>query len=73
LSQGPALRAVHVCATELDSASAGIAQAGARALVIDSDNLFIDKRQHIVALTMKRAIATIFFERDSVVDGGLMS
>ena len=58
---------------ELDTAFDGIAQAKADALVIGSDNLFIDKRKHIVALTLKYRLPTMFFERDSVVDGGLMS
>jgi putative ABC transport system substrate-binding protein len=58
---------------ELDQAFAGVAGAKAGALIVGSDNLFIDRRKQIVALTMKYAIPTIFFERDSVVDGGLMS
>jgi putative ABC transport system substrate-binding protein len=58
---------------ELEAAFAGIVAAEAGALIVGSDNLFIDRRKQIVALTIKHAIATIFFERDSVVDGGLMS
>jgi putative ABC transport system substrate-binding protein len=58
---------------ELDAAFASITQARADALIIGSDNLFIGRRKQIVALTIRHAIPTIFFERDSVVDGGLMS
>jgi putative ABC transport system substrate-binding protein len=58
---------------ELEAAFAGIVAAEAGALIVGSDNLFIDRRKQIVALTIKHAIPTIFFERDSVVDGGLMS
>ena len=58
---------------ELDTAFAAAAQNKVDALIIGSDNLFIDRRKHIVALTIRHAIPTIFFERDSVVDGGLMS
>ena len=59
--------------SELDTAFAALSRAGAMALIIGSDNLFIDRRKHIVALTLKHSLPTIFFERDSVVDGGLMS
>jgi putative ABC transport system substrate-binding protein len=58
---------------ELDQAFAGVAAAKAGALIVGSDNLFIDRRKQIVGLTMKHVIPTMFFERDSVVDGGLMS
>ena len=58
---------------ELDTAFATVIQAGADALIIGSDNLFIDRRKHIVALTIRHAFPTMFFERDSVVDGGLMT
>jgi putative ABC transport system substrate-binding protein len=58
---------------ELDGAFEALAQAPADALIIGSDNLFIDRRKHIVELTMRHAIPAIFFERGSVVDGGLMT
>jgi putative ABC transport system substrate-binding protein len=58
---------------ELDTAFADIAQSGAGVLIEGSDPLFIDQRKHIVALTIKNKIPTMFFERDSVVDGGLMT
>jgi len=58
---------------ELDSAFAAIAQSGAAVLVEGSDPLFIDRRKHIVALTISNKIPTIFFDREAVADGGLMS
>jgi putative ABC transport system substrate-binding protein len=58
---------------ELEPAFAAIANARADALIIGSDNLFIGRRKQIVALTMRYRIPTMFFERDSVVDGGLMT
>ena len=42
-------------------------------LIEGSDPLFIDRRKHIVALTISNKIPTIFLERDFVVDGGLMT
>jgi putative ABC transport system substrate-binding protein len=58
---------------ELDAAFATIAQSGAAALIEGSDPFFIDQRKRIVALTIANKLPTIFFERDSVVDGGLMT
>jgi putative ABC transport system substrate-binding protein len=58
---------------ELDAAFAAIAQAGVTALVEGNDTLFLDRRKQIVALTISHRIPTIFFERESVADGGLMS
>ncbi len=58
---------------ELDAAFAAIAQSGAAALIEGSDPLFIDRRQAIVDETIRHKIPTIFFERDSVVAGGLMT
>jgi putative ABC transport system substrate-binding protein len=58
---------------ELDNAFASLAEARADALIIGSDNLFIGQRKHIVELTMRHAIPAMFFERASVVDGGLMT
>jgi putative ABC transport system substrate-binding protein len=58
---------------ELNAAFAAIAQSGAAVLIEGNDSVFIDQRKHIVALTISNKIPTMFFERDSVVDGGLMS
>lgn len=58
---------------DLETTFAALAASRPGALIIGSDNLFIDRRKQIVALTLQHAIPTMFFERDSVVDGGLMS
>ena len=58
---------------ELDAAFAAIARSGATALIEGSDPLFIDQRKEIVARTISHKIPTIFFERDSVVVGGLLT
>lgn len=58
---------------ELDEAFAAIAKSAAAVLVEGSDPYFLDRRKRIVALTIANKIPTIFFERASVVDGGLMT
>lgn len=60
-------------ASEIDAGFATLAQSGITALVEGSDPFFIDSRAHIVAMTIRYKIPTIFFERDSVVAGGLMT
>jgi putative ABC transport system substrate-binding protein len=57
----------------LDAAFAAMSRAGAAAVIEGSDALFIGQRKHIIALAESYKLPTIFFERDSVVDGGLMS
>jgi putative tryptophan/tyrosine transport system substrate-binding protein len=58
---------------DLATAIAGVAQSGAGVLIEGADPLFLDQRQHIVTLTNNLKIPTIFYERESVVAGGLMS
>jgi ABC-type uncharacterized transport system substrate-binding protein len=58
---------------ELEAAFTAIAKSGAAVLVEGSDPFFLDRRKRIVALTIRNKIPTMFFERDSVVDGGLMT
>jgi putative ABC transport system substrate-binding protein len=69
--------ALHIASAstvgELDKAFAELTQAGTAALVEGNDPLFIDQRKHIVALTVANKIPTIFFEENSVADGGLMT
>lgn len=69
--------AVHIARAssdnELDAALDDIAKSRAAALIEASDPLFIGARKHIVALTISHKIPAIFFERDSVVDGGLVT
>jgi putative ABC transport system substrate-binding protein len=58
---------------ELEAAFATLARDRVDAIVEGSDPLFIDQRKHIVALTISNKIPTMFFEYDSVTDGGLMT
>src|SRR6516165_9081072 len=58
---------------ELDEAFAALAQAGTDVLVEGNDTLLLDRRKQIVAQTISHRIPTIFFERESVMEGGLMS
>ena len=58
---------------ELDETFAAMTQAGIAVLVEGNDTLFLDRRKQIVALTISHRIPTIFFERELVTDGGLMS
>ena len=59
--------------SELDAVFAAIAPSGASALMIANDQLFIGRRERIVALALRHGIPTSFAERESVVAGGLMS
>lgn len=71
---GLALNVVKVSSEgELEPVFRTLAQSGASVLIEGSDPLFLDLRKRIVELTIRNRIPTIFFERDSVVDGGLMS
>jgi putative ABC transport system substrate-binding protein len=58
---------------ELDAAFAAMMHAGAAAVIEGSDPVFIGAGQHIVALTMKYKLPTIFFEDEPVRGGGLLS
>jgi putative ABC transport system substrate-binding protein len=58
---------------EFDAALTTVTQSGAAALIVGNDPLFIDRRKEMSALTIRHRLPTIFFERESVVDGGLMS
>ena len=58
---------------ELDAAFAAMIQGGAAAVIEGNDPVFVGARKHIVALTMTHRIPMIFFEREPVARGGLMS
>jgi putative ABC transport system substrate-binding protein len=58
---------------ELDSAFTAAAQNGAQALIVATDSLFIGLREAIVALAASHAFPAIYFERESVMAGGLIS
>jgi putative ABC transport system substrate-binding protein len=58
---------------ELDAAFASFVQSKVNVLIEGNDPFFIDHRKQIVAQSNRHAIPTMFFERDSVVAGGLIS
>lgn len=58
---------------ELQSAFASAKQQGAQALIVATDNLFIGLREAIIALAASQAMPAMYFERESVMAGGLMS
>jgi len=58
---------------DLEPAFAKLDQAGAGALYIDGDSLFTGLSKQVVALSIRHKVPTIFNQRESVVDGGLMS
>jgi putative ABC transport system substrate-binding protein len=58
---------------EIDTAFSDYASSGASALVMANDQLFIARREQIIALALSHNIPTSFHERESVVAGGLMS
>jgi putative tryptophan/tyrosine transport system substrate-binding protein len=58
---------------ELEKAFAGIAKAGADAIVISSDVQFIGVRDQIIASAARRAVPAIYNLRPWAVSGGLMS
>ena len=55
------------------AAFAALARSKVTALIQGSDPLFTDRRKHIVALTISHRIPTMFFERELVIEGGLMT
>ena len=61
--------------SELDAAFVSLKKSEVAILIEGSDPLFLDQRvrKKIVALTISHKIPTIFFKRDSVVDGGLLT
>ena len=58
---------------EIDAAYAMIAELHAKALLVGSDPLFVNRRDQIVALSARYAIPTVYETRESVAAGGLMS
>ena len=55
---------------ELDGA---IARAKGGALVVVTDPMFLDRRVHIIALTLRSRVPSVFGQREYVTAGGLMS
>jgi putative ABC transport system substrate-binding protein len=60
-------------ANEIDAAFATLRQQRAGALLVAGDPLYSGRRQQIVALAARDAIPTMYFNREFVADGGLMS
>ena len=58
--------------SEIDSAFASVAQQSA-ALIVGTDPFLISRRDHIVRLAARHAIPVIYFSREFVEAGGLMS
>ena len=59
--------------TEIDRSFAALVEQRVGALVQGSDPFFFSRRQQIVALAAQHAIPTIYPDRESVAEGGLMS
>ena len=58
---------------DLDSAFAGLAQKKVDAVIIESDPLFTNQRDALVALAARYRVPTIYGRREIAVAGGLMS
>jgi len=58
---------------DFEAAFATLSQERVGALSIDPDTLFLDWREHIVALAAQHAIAAVYPLRELAVSGGLMS
>jgi putative ABC transport system substrate-binding protein len=58
---------------EFDAAFANIVRADARALLVSTGPFFLGRRRQLVALATRRAIPAIYYAREFVEAGGLMS
>jgi putative tryptophan/tyrosine transport system substrate-binding protein len=58
---------------EFDVVISQLAQLHADVLVVNPDPFFIGLSERLIDLSLRRRIATMFFSRDSVAAGGLMS
>jgi putative ABC transport system substrate-binding protein len=59
--------------SDIDPAFARLVEKRADALLVTPATLFIDRRVELATLAARYAIPTIYFERENVVAGGLMS
>jgi putative ABC transport system substrate-binding protein len=60
-------------ASEIDAAFAKFSQQKIEALLIPPDAFLTDRREQLVALAAQHAVPTVYFEREFVVSGGLIS
>ena len=60
-------------AIEIDAAFAKLARQKVDALLIPPDAFLTDRREQVVALAAQLAVPTVYFEREFVISGGLIS
>ncbi|HEY2893721.1 MAG TPA: ABC transporter substrate-binding protein [Pirellulales bacterium] len=60
-------------ASEIDTAFTTLVQQKAGALIVAADAFFNGRRDQIIALAARLAVPTIYFQREYVAEGGLMS
>jgi putative tryptophan/tyrosine transport system substrate-binding protein len=60
-------------ADDFDTAFAALAQQKTDALLLANDAFFLSERRKLIALAARYAIPAVYFFREFVVDGGLMS
>jgi putative ABC transport system substrate-binding protein len=59
--------------SEIDAAFTSLRQQRDGALLVSADPFFTSRRQQIVALAARDAIPAIYFNREFIAEGGLMS
>jgi len=59
--------------SEIDTAFASLVENHADALLVTPATLFYNRRQQLADLSIRHAVPAIYFERENVVAGGLMS
>jgi putative tryptophan/tyrosine transport system substrate-binding protein len=60
-------------ANDLDESFAKAASDGAGALIVNSDAIFLNNRQKIIALAARHRLPAMYFIREYTAEGGLMS
>jgi putative tryptophan/tyrosine transport system substrate-binding protein len=58
---------------DLEPAFAALAQQHAEAVVVSSDAFFYDQRDQLITLAAKHALPVMYYDREYVADGGLIS
>jgi putative ABC transport system substrate-binding protein len=58
---------------EIDAAFEALAQQGADALIMGAGAFMFSNRQQVVALATRHALPAVYPQRESVIDGGLLS